>query len=144
GKFSQFVPGQAAVPKLTMVVPQVPKTTQAWEVLPGEVRGLKVDRVDKGVKVTLPDFGLTSMVVFTSDTNLVGKFQDYARSRRQVAAQWSYDMAKYELEKAAHVQEELERGGITIPDGYALMEDAKRRLQKSKSQWDVRNFGEAY
>ena len=35
---------------LSMIVPQVPKTTQAWEVSPGDVRGLKIDRVDKGLE----------------------------------------------------------------------------------------------
>lgn len=144
GKFSQFVPGQAATAKLAMVVPQVPKTTQAWEVSPGDVRGLKVERVDKGLKVVLPEFGLTSLVVFTSDTTLIGKFQDQARSRRQLAAQWSHDMALYEYEKVVKVHAELEKMGVTLPDGNALLEDARKRLQKSKELWDSRNFAEAY
>src|SRR5439155_21731965 len=112
--------------KLTLVVPQVPKTIQAWEVSPADVRGLKVERVDKGLKVTLPEFGLTSMVVFTSDTNLMGKFQDQARARRQLASQWAHDMAVYEYEKVIRVNVELEKMGITQHDGRALLEDAGR------------------
>jgi hypothetical protein len=144
GRFSQFVPGQAAVSRLTLVVPQVPKTTQAWEISPGEVRGLKTERVDKGLRVTLPEFGLTSMVVFTSDTNLMGRFQDQARSKRQQAAQWSYDMAYYELEKAVKIQTQLEQLGASVPDANALLEDSRKRLQKSKELWDAKNFSEAY
>ena len=144
GKFSQFVPGQAAVSKLTLLVPQVPKTAQAWEISPAEVRGLKTDRVDKGLKVTLPEFGLTSFVIFTSDTNLMGRFQDQARSRRQQAAQWSHDMALYEYEKVVKVHTQLEQMGVTLTDGNALLADAKRRLQKSKEHWDSHNFAEAY
>jgi hypothetical protein len=144
GRFSQFVPGQAAISKLIMTVPQVPKTTQAWEVSPGDVRGLKTERVEKGVRVTLPEFGLTSMVVFTSDTNLMGRFQDQARAKRQVAAQYSHDMALYEYEKVVKVQAQLEQLGSTIPDANGLLEDSKRRLQKSKELWDARNFSEAY
>ena len=37
GSFAQIVPGQAAVAKLSIVVPQVPATAQAWEVSPGDV-----------------------------------------------------------------------------------------------------------
>ncbi len=144
GRFSQFVPGQAAAAKLHLVVPQVPKTMQAWEVSPGDVRGLKTERVDKGMKVTLPEFGLTSMVVFTSDTNLMGRFQDQARARRQLAAQWSHDMAFYEYEKVVKVHEELEKMGVTLSDANGLLNDAKKRLQKSKELWDARNFSEAY
>jgi hypothetical protein len=144
GKFSQFVPGQAAVAKLTITVPQVPKTTQAWEVSPGDVRGLKTERVDKGLRITLPEFGLTSMVVFTADTTLMGRFQDQARSKRQLAAQWSHDMAVYEYEKVAKIHIELEKMGVILPDGNALLEDSRRRWQKSEELWKARNFSEAY
>lgn len=144
GKFSQFVPGQAAVAKLTLVIPQVPKTMQAWEVSPADVRGLKTERIDKGTKVTLPEFGLTSMVVFTSDTNLMGKFQDQARARRQLAAQWAHDLAVYEYEKVAKVHIELEKMGVTLPDGNQLLENSRTRWQKSKELWEARNFAEAY
>ena len=41
GSSAQFVPGQAAVAKLSMVVPQVPPCYQVWEVTPGEVRSIK-------------------------------------------------------------------------------------------------------
>ncbi len=144
GKFSQFVPTQAAVAKLHLVVPQVPITMQAWEVSPGDVRGLKVERVDQGQKVTLPEFGLTSMVVFTADTRLMGRFQDMARNKRQQAAQWSHDMAVYEYEKVVKVHIELEKMGITLNDGNALLEDARKRTAKSEELWKARNFTEAY
>jgi hypothetical protein len=144
GRFAQFVPGQAAVSKLHLIVPQVPVTMQAWEVNPADVRGLKVERVDKGLKVTLPEFGLTSMVVFTSDANLMGRFQDMARSKRQQAAQWSHDMAVYEYEKVAKIHIELEKMGVTVPEGNALLEDARKRTAKSEELWKARNFGEAY
>ena len=144
GRFSQFVPGQAAAAKLVITVPQVPVTTQAWEVSPGDVRELKVERVDRGVKVTLPEFGLTSMIVFTSDTNLMGRFQDQARTRRTKAAQWSYEMAMAEYEKVARVQSQLEVVGATLPEANGLLEDSKRRMQKSKQYWVAHNFTEAY
>lgn len=144
GKFSQFVPGQAAVSKLVVTVPQIPKTTQAWEVTPGEVRGLRVERVDQGMRVTLPEFGLTSAIVFTADNNLIGRFQDQARSRRQQASQWSYDMAYYEYEKVVKVQAQLEKMGIDVPDSINLLRDGKRRLLRSQELWKTRKFSEAY
>ncbi len=144
GRFSQFVPGQAAVSKLTLTVPQVPKTTQAWEISPGEVRGLKAERVENGMRVTLPEFGLTSMIVFTADTGVMGRFQDQARGRRKLAAEWSYYMALYEYEKVVLVQAQLELTGAAIPDAKNLLDDAKRRLQKSRELWDRNSYSEAY
>src|ERR1022692_4919317 len=84
------------------------------------------------------------MVVFTADTNLMGRFQDQARSRRQQAAEWTHDMALYEYEKVVKVQAQLEQMNVTVPDANHLLEDSKRRLQKSKELWKARNFSEAY
>lgn len=144
GRFSQFVPGQAAVSKLTLTVPQVPKTSQALEVSPGDVRGLKTDRVDTGLRVTLPEFGLTSMVVFTADHHVMGRFQDFARAKRELAAQRSYDMAYYEYEKVVKVQAQLEQLGQSVTDANALLQDSRRRLQRSKELWEKSQFSEAY
>jgi len=144
GKGAQFVPGQAAVSKLSIVVPQVPQSNQAWEITPADVRGLRSERVTGGTKITIPEFGLTSMIVFTSDINVVVRFQEQARARRQTAAQFTYDMANYELEKVLKVQENLESQGHTLPDAQDLVADAQKRLKSAKKSWDNREFAEAY
>ena len=54
GKGSQYVPGQAAVAKLTMVVPHIPQTMQAWDVHPADIHNLRCERVVGGTKVTHP------------------------------------------------------------------------------------------
>ncbi|MCI0683183.1 MAG: hypothetical protein L0Y71_13865 [Gemmataceae bacterium] len=144
GKGAQFVPGQSAVSKLTMVVPQVPQSMQCWEVSPGEVRGIKSERVPGGTKITVPEFGLTTALVFTADTQQVVRFQEMSRTRRQLAAQWTYDMALYELEKVVAVERQLEQQSHTLPDAVALINDAQGRLQTAKKLWDNRLFSEAY
>lgn len=144
GKGSQFVPGQSAVSKLTLIVPQVPQSMQCWEVTPGEVRGLKTERVTGGTKVVIPEFGLTTALVFTGDNQQVVRFQEMSRARRQQAAQWTYDMALYELEKIVTVEKLLEQQGHTLPDAAALINDAQNRLKVAKQLWDNRLFSEAY
>jgi hypothetical protein len=144
GKGAQYVPGQAAVNRLSFVVPQVPQSLQCWEVTPGEVRGVRAERVPGGSKITLPEFGLTTALVFTADTNLIVRFQEMTRARRQLAAQWTYDMAVYELQKALAVEKELEQQGHTLPDAAGLINDAQRRLEQAKQLWDSRLFSEAY
>ncbi|MBM4070034.1 MAG: hypothetical protein FJ271_13940 [Planctomycetes bacterium] len=144
GKGSQFVPGQSAVPRLTINVPQVPQSHQAWEVSPGDTRGLRSERVTGGSKITLPEFGLTSAIVFTSDTSVIVRFQEQARSRRQHAAQWTYDMALYEMEKVLRIEQKLENQGHVLPDGKHLIEDSQARLRTAKQHWDNRLFAEAY
>jgi len=144
GRGAQFVPGQAAVSQLSIVVPQIPQSAQAWEVTPGEVRSLRAERVAGGTKVTIPEFGLTTAIVFTSDNNMVIRFQEQARNRRQLAAQWTYDMALYEMEKVLKVEERLESMGHTLPDGADLIRDAQTRLRNARQMWESRLFREAY
>lgn len=144
GRGSQFVPGQAAAAQLNIVVPQVPQSAQAWEVTPGEVRSLRSKRVAGGTEVNIPEFGLTTALVFTSDNNMVIRFQDQARARRQLASQWTYDMALYEMEKVLKVEEKLEGMGHTLPDGEELIRDAQSRLRTAREMWENRLFREAY
>ena len=149
GRWSQFIPGQAAIgkDKLNMVVPQVPAGCQAWEVSPGDVRSLKTERVIGGTKVTLPEFGLTTAVVFTSDngpTGLLVRFQDQTRRLRRIAAQWAHDLAEVELEKVMKVQAQLERMGRVATDAKALENDARSRLRTCVDHYNNGDFREAY
>jgi hypothetical protein len=147
GGYSQLVPGQAASSRLNLVVPEVPDGTQAWEVSPGEVTGLEMQRVIGGTKVTLPEFGLTAAIVFTSDsgpTGLVVRFQDQARRWQQLAAQWTHDLAEVEIDKVAKVEAQLEAAGHPLPDGKGLMKDARDRLQKCVEEWNRNEFRLAY
>src|SRR5262249_35473482 len=68
GRGPRFVPGQAAVSKRGLVVPQAPKGTMAWEISPGKIHiFLSPQRVPGGPRIPIPDFGLPPAVVFTAD-----------------------------------------------------------------------------
>jgi hypothetical protein len=146
-KGAQYVPGQSAKSKLEITVPLVPIGTQAWEISPGEVRSLRSERVWGGTKVTVPEFGLTAAIVFTSDNGpngLIAHLQDQARQMRPVAAQWAVSQAEAEVEKVAPVCSELQRMGHLPKDGPALLEDARRRLQTSSQLLAAGDARQAY
>lgn len=146
GKGAQLVPGQGAVSKLSFVVPQVPSSMEPWEVSPADVRSLigSMQRVVGGTRVVVPEFGLTTAVLFTADKSMIIRFQETTRSHRQQAAQWTYDMAAYSLEKVFKVEDDLERAGHTLHDGAHLMRDAKARLETAKKLWESKQHAEAY
>ncbi len=147
GKGVQFVPGQSATVRLTIVVPEVPAATQAWEISPVEVKSLPVDRVIGGTRVTFTEFGLTDAVVFTSDNNPTGiivRFQEQLRRMRKLAAQWQHDLAEVELEKVASVESQLEADGHTLPDGKKLMQEARSRLAASVAHWNNGDYRQTY
>ncbi|MFN4260351.1 MAG: hypothetical protein ACK4RK_13725 [Gemmataceae bacterium] len=147
GRGAQFVPGQSAVAHLSITVPQVPAGAQAWEITPGDVRSLRIERVMGGTRVTLPEFGLTAAILFTSDNGpdgLLVRFQDQARRMRKLAAQWAHDLAAAEMDKVLKIEAELERRGHTLPDGQALQDNARARLRESVARWNSGDYRAAY
>jgi hypothetical protein len=147
GSGSQFVPAQLAAANLELVIPGAPEDAQVWEVSPGDVRALKRERVAGGIKVVIPEFGLTSMLVLTSDINLIGSLQQHTRQTRQLAAQWSYDLAVGELKKVQAVNDELEKLGVGQPDGRALLDESAKRLTSALEAYNRKtqaDYREAY
>ncbi len=144
GPGGQFVPGQAAFNKLSLTVPHVPQSWQCWEISPGDTRSYIPVRQPGGSQVTLPEFGLTTALVFTADTNMIIRFQEQARSKRQRAAEWTYDLAVKELEKVERIEAELVKLDHTQPDAAELLQDARARLQTANQHWTARLYSDCY
>jgi hypothetical protein len=135
------------VANLTLTVPQVPVGTEAWEISPAEVRCLRQERVIGGTKITVPEFGLTTAIIFTSDNGpngIVVRLQEQVRQTAKLAAQWAAYLAEEELSKVGRVQEQLVRLGHPLPDGEKLMEDARKRSRASVDLFNKGNYREAY
>jgi hypothetical protein len=147
GRGAQFVPGQGAAANLQIVVPQVPDSAEAWEVSPGEVRPLRMERIRGGTQVTIPEFGLTGAVVFTADnsqTGLLVRLQDQARRSRKLAAQWAHDLAEVESDKVAKIYADLEQRGHGLPEGRQRLDETRAHLQRCADKWNDGDYGEAY
>lgn len=147
GTGAQFVPGQAAKGTLTLTVPQVPIGTSAWEITAGELRSLPTERVAGGTRLTIPEFGLTSAVLFTADngpTGILVRLQDQVRQSRKLAAQWAHDLAAVQLDKVERVQQELARLGRSVPDAANLLDDARKRLGRAEEFWNINDYRQAY
>lgn len=147
GDSTQFVPEQGAASRLSIVVPQVPIGTLAWDVTPGEVRSLPVERVVGGTKVTLSEFDHTAAIVFTADTSptgLVVRWQDLSRRMAPTASQWTYDLANVMLAKTERVQAQLSQLNVAVPDSEPLLRQARERLMASRSAWEAGDHRVAY
>jgi hypothetical protein len=148
GAGSQYVPGQAADPKLLIVVPEVPRGLRAWQVSPGDVHGVTTERQVGGTRVEIPEFGLTSAIVFTADNGdingTVVRFQHQQDKMGKLAAQWSHALAEVELDKVSKVYAELEKGGHGLPDGQKLLDKARQYIQSCAGLWNDGDYPAAY
>ena len=145
GGGAQFVPGQDAVPELTLSVPMTPQSWGAWEVSPAQVRALKAQRVLGATKISLHDFSMTAAVVFTNDlSGAIVQFQNQQRQFAPSAAQWAHDQAAEELAKVEKVDAELLQMGHALPDGAELLQKARTALERSAEQHRNNNHEDAY
>jgi hypothetical protein len=148
GTNAQYVPGQSAATKLDLLVPNIPPNMQPWEVSPGYVRSLHWKRMTGGVQVTVPEFGLTTAIVFLSDpgnpTGLLPRFQEQQRRMSKVAAQWAHDQAQEEIAKVEHVYGLLDKSGHALPDGKKLLERAHSYLDSCEQLRHDGDYGGAY
>lgn len=146
GGGAQYVPGQSAQTGLTMRVPMVPDTAEPWEITPAEVRALRQRKTPGGTEVTIPEFDLTSVIVFTSDNSANGPlvyWQDQTRKMAANAAQWTYDQARAELTKVLKVHAEIERFA-RVPGSKDLIDDCLRRLKQARVYYANKDYRQAY
>lgn len=147
GRGAQFVPGQAATANLKLTIPHVPIGVQAWEITPAGVRSLLPERVAGGTKVEIPEFGLTTALLLTTDIgsdSIIVRLQDQTRQMRKQAAQWAHDLAVTELEKVTLVQGKLQELNRVVAPANGLLENARQRLKTSGERFNSGDYREAF
>jgi hypothetical protein len=146
GQGAQFVPGQSAANRVTMVVPQVPNASEPWLMSPGDVRKLEYTRVSGGTQITLTEFDQTAAVVFTADTSptgLIVRSQELSRRMVKLAAQYSYDLAREEIAKVEKVEADLAQLA-PITEAASLLPQARRLLKEAEEKWNAEDYRGAY
>lgn len=147
GPGSQYVPGQAAASGLRLTVPLVPPNYQPFEVTPAEVRSLVPRRIAGGQEIVLNDFSLTAAIVFTGDMTPTGPlvyWQEQVKKMAAPAADWTLDLARFELEKVRTVTAELAKVAPPITGANVLLRDCEDRLRAAQAFHDARRHREAY
>jgi hypothetical protein len=149
GKGAQYVPPQGAVANLTMVVDMVPDSCEPWEVSPGRVQSLQngCRRVLRGTQIVVPEFDLTTAIVFTNDLRpdgLVARWQDRSRKMARIAAQWARDLAAIELDKVKRVHAELVEVAPPVRQADRELRDSEAYLESSRRKDEVGDDSGSY
>jgi hypothetical protein len=97
GPGSQFVPSQSAANALSLVAPGVPEASDAYELTPHGVQTLRHLRVAGGVRITLPEFGLTAQVLLAHDPLIVDAVNRRAAQIGRRAAELQRNLAVHKL-----------------------------------------------
>lgn len=84
---AQYVTPPPRRQPLSLVVPGIPESSEAYLVSPAGLRPLKHRRCTGGVRVTVNDFGWTAAIVFTSDPLVYARLAHLSAQQRQRAAE---------------------------------------------------------
>ncbi len=97
GPGSQCVPSQSAANALALVAPGVPEASDVYELTPHGVQSLRHLRVAGGVRVTLPEFGLTAQVLLAHDPLIIDAVNRRAAQIGRRAAELQRNLAVHKL-----------------------------------------------
>jgi hypothetical protein len=102
GPGAQYVPGQMAGTEISFTIPGVPASHEPYELTPGGMMAMRKQRVTGGLRVTLDDFGVTSLILVTGDPRVQSSIQGRVRNVGMISAQLARDLA---IEKGSFVDQ---------------------------------------
>jgi hypothetical protein len=121
---AQFQPPQLAAHNIA-ITPVLPEGSHAFEISPGDVKVLEPRRVPGGTRFTLDEFGVTTMVLCTTDLSLYQRIDALVRAVRPQAVPMAIEQAELMFKTVREIHQRLEADG----HGIRSEEDLKRRRQ---------------
>ena len=143
GPGAQFVPGQSAGQGLTFVVPGVPNSNQAHELVPGGLRPIRRDRVTGGVQVTLSEFSLCSLVLFTEDSRTVSSLRRRTEAIARRAAELHRQLAAWKFQIAEEVDRHMSARGPSAWQAADYLTSARKSLQQCDGALAAKDYQNA-
>ena len=104
-----------AMNDLKVMVPGL-ESAQAFEISPGDVRVLARERVPGGIRISVPDFGVTSLILVTTDDAVADRIQTAIARVRPLACQLAIEQAEHQLQSVSDIIGRLREDGHRLFD----------------------------
>lgn len=144
GARAQFVPGQSAGTGLTFVVPGVPEAVDVYEISPGGMRPLPRKRVAGGLRVTLDEFSLTTLVLLTQDPQVVSILSQQLGGIGPTASQLQLEVVQAKMRTAEYVHGELMGLAPPIANAATYLQQARTVLAAAETRFGAGNLRDGY
>lgn len=144
GHGAQFVPGQLASTNISFKAPGVPESTNAYEITAGSLPTPRIRRVAGGTLVTLDEFGLTAMVLLTSDALAIQHVSNKLGAMSQRAARLERDLMTDRIRLVTEVDGRLRAASQTVPRAQEWIALAQSYAAECDRALSVRDYQNAY
>ena len=141
---SQFVPGQSAGYKLSFVVPGVPMSHEAYELTAAGLMRPKARYAAGGMRVTLDEFDVTSLVALTQDPLIVSSLDRRLRVLPERAVALARDLAVAKLMQTTEIDRQLGATPLKLPAAQGQLEGAGKSLAESDRLLGQKKFADAF
>ena len=130
GPGAQLVPGQSAGNTISFVVP-APESNRVYEVTPGTLRPVKRrERVTGGVEVTLSEFSLSTLILFTEDAQTISSMRHRAQAIGEEAARLHRRLAENKLKMVQEINRLMAGYPKSVWDVGDHLLESRKRLQE--------------
>lgn len=145
GRGAQFVPTQAAATGASFTVPAVPDSHRAYELTPAGLSSVRdKKRVAGGTRVTLDEFGVTSLVVLTEDPLTQAHLQRKLRAMAPRAAQVARELALARRLFVERMETTLASRAPAINDTASPLRAAARHVEQSEQLLAASDYPAAF
>jgi hypothetical protein len=144
GAGAQFVPGQSSGVGLSFVVPGVPESVDVYEVSPGGLRPLERRRVAGGIRLTIDEFSLTSLILMTQDPQVVANIGRRLAATGPVIAQAQRAVAEEKIRAAESVQMQLRGVAQPLREADGWLYSANNSLRAADARLAAGALREGY
>jgi len=143
GPGAQLVPGQSAGGGVSFRIKPVPESNRAYLMIPGAMEPLRPKRVAGGTRITLDEFGLTSLVLMTEKPLVVAAMTEQTERIARRAAQLQRDLAVAKLLAVERVHAPFSAGTVGSQSAEWLGV-ARERMQSSDASLGAGDYPTAY
>jgi len=124
----QLVTGQSAGNGVGFVVPGVPESIDAHEISPGGLRPLRHQRVTGGIRVTLDELGISSMVLLSQDPMVLANVVQRLSQSGREAARLQRELAISRLQSVIEIDGQLAAAGHVVKESTDWIAAARKNL----------------
>ena len=141
--YSQYQPPQAAVNKLRLRVPAA-NDAVAYLISPGGVKPLNSIRVPGGHDITLDDYGLSAIVLMTTNAELIQQIELRINKIRPFAITWAIEQAQIQRAWVAEVDYQLRLNGHPQRDWAELLASADALIKSARDALEREDYPTAW
>jgi hypothetical protein len=148
-KYAQYQPPQAAFNSLKLIVP-APSDAHAYLITPGGVKALAPPPLSNGgrgpggIECMLPDFGVTAIVLVTTNVDLKNQIEQSVNSVRVQAINLAIEQAELLRAWVADVDSEIQFRGHPQKESAALLNQAGELIKSARESLEREDYPTAW